>query len=238
MLCILDGIEHCGNQFFVQQIPVDLLDNWKKLSVDKPVDDDLGGSPSASDGSNVMLHPDRLTNPLLNHKLQNILDDQHSNVETRQMLLHLLAIARFVMNAGIPVKRVMELGVFLRQSGPKVDYAMLGRWVAQLKLEQMTQLTGVMLIRLMGFGADELPLMKPTTPERMDEQIREMFRQKNSHAEQWYFSQGKDIFVHTSNSSAMLWHVRRSAKYLRYYPSEAVTNFFTSFAHSLSHIEE
>ena len=68
--------------------------------------------------------------------------------------------------------------------------------------------------------------------------MREMFRQKNSHAEEWYFSQGKNIFVHTSNSSAMLWHVRRSAKYFRYYPSETMTNFFTSFAHSLSHIEE
>jgi hypothetical protein len=36
----------------------------------------------------------------------------------------------------------------------------------------------------------------------------------------------------------MLWSVRRSAKYFRYYPTETVTNFFTSFAHSLSHIEE
>ena len=36
----------------------------------------------------------------------------------------------------------------------------------------------------------------------------------------------------------MLWHVRRSAKFFKYCPAETVTNFFTSFAHSLSHIEE
>ena len=90
----------------------------------------------------------------------------------------------------------------------------------------------------MHFVPEELPFMKPITEEQMEQQLREMFRQKNSHAEEWYFSQGKNIFVHTSNSSAMLWHVRRSAKYFRYYPSETMTNFFTSFAHSLSHIEE
>ena len=46
------------------------------------------------------------------------------------------------------------------------------------------------------------------------------------------------IFVHNSNTSAMFSHVRRSARYFRYYPSESVTNFFASFVHSLSHIEE
>ena len=80
--------------------------------------------------------------------------------------------------------------------------------------------------------------MKPLSDELMNQLIRNIFSQRNSHAEEWYFSQGKDIFVHTSNSQAMLWHVRRSAQYLKYYPSEAMTNFFTAFAHSLSHIEE
>jgi hypothetical protein len=56
-------------------------------------------------------------------------------------------------------------------------------------------------------------------------------------AADWYFTQGKNVFVGT-NSGAMMWHVRHSAKYMGYYPSEAFTNFFANFAHSLSHIEE
>ena len=36
----------------------------------------------------------------------------------------------------------------------------------------------------------------------------------------------------------MFSHVRRSARYFHYYPSESLTNFFASFVHSLSHIEE
>jgi hypothetical protein len=55
----------------------------------------------------------------------------------------------------------------------------------------------------------------------------------------WYFQQGEDnFFVHNTNSTAMFWYVKRSARYFKYYPSETLTNFLSSFAHSLSHIEE
>ena len=102
----------------------------------------------------------------------------------------------------------------------------------------MVQITAMLLVKLLHFQPEELPFMQPTTDDKMERQVREMLRQKNSHAEQWYFEQGKNIFVHTSNSQAMLWHVRRSAKFFRYYPAETLTNFITTFAHSLSHIEE
>lgn len=222
---IYKGIERCQEQFLVQ-VPQTLLDEWRQA---KNHDED---------NDNTLLTADHLTNPILNHKLQNILDDDHSNTETRTALLHLLGITRFIMNAGIPVKRVMEMGVFLRQAGRLIDYDKLQEWMKTLQLVPMTQMTAIMLVKLMHFTPDELPFMQPISDERMEQQIRDIFRQKNSHAEEWYFSQGKNIFVHTSNPSAMMWHVRRSARNLRYFPSETLTNFITAFAHSLSHIEE
>jgi hypothetical protein len=219
------GLERCKEQFLVQ-VPADLMQQW---GVAKNHGDDE---------DNELLAANRLTNPVLNHQLQNILDDEHSNTETRTALLHLLGIARFIMNAGIPVKRVTELGQFLRLSANRTDFTTLQQWINKLQLQPMTQLACVMLVKLMHFDPAELPFMQPMTDDQMERQLNEMLRQKNSHAEEWYFSQGKDIFVHTSNSSAMLWHVRRSAKYFRYYPSETMTNFITAFAHSLSHIEE
>ena len=222
---IYKGIAVCRQQFFVQ-IPEALLKQWAAAVLH-----------DEGDGNDLLI-ANRLTNPMLNHTLQNILDAEDSNIETRTALLHLVGIARFIMNAGIPVKRITELGIFLRQSGQKVDYAMLEKWIKRLKLDAMTQLSAVMLVRLLHFSPTDLPFMKPITEEEMERQMREILRQKNSHAEEWYFSQGKNIFVHTSNASAMLWHVRRSAKYFSYYPTETLTNFFTSFAHSLSHIEE
>jgi hypothetical protein len=221
---VYQGILCCQEQFFVQP-PTKLMKLWKE-------------STTVGSDENDLLQSDHLTNPLLNHQLQNILDSTDSNIETRSILLHLLGIVRFIMNAGIPVKRVMELGLFIRESGKKVDYEKLHEWIVCLHLEPMLQLTAVMLVRMMHFDPDELPLMQPISNEEMNRQIKEMFHQKNSHPENWYFSQGKNIFVHTSNSRAMLWHIRRSTHYFRYFPLETVTNFFTTFAHSLSHIEE
>lgn len=228
---IYKGIECLRGQFFLQ-IPEELLATWR-AAVESRTDSDTD-----VEGENDLLAPDHLTNPVLNHKLQSILDEEDSNTETRTALLKLTAIVRFVMNAGIPVKRVTEMGVFLRQHSHKIDYIKLQGWIERLQLQPMAQLTAVLLVKFLGFNPDELPFMQQMTDERMEKLITEMLRQKNSHAEDWYFSQGKNIFVHTSNSSAMLWHVRRSAKYFKYYPSETLTNFFTSFAHSLSHIEE
>ena len=219
------GIEACRHQFFVQ-IPDALQEQWAKAV------------PHDESYENQLLADNKLTNPVLNRQLQDILDDEGSNIETRTALLHLVGIARFIMNAGTPVKRLTELAVFLRQSGNRIDYTQLEGWIKRLKLGAMAQLAAVMLVRLMHFSPEDLPFMKPTTEEKMEKQIREILQQKNSHAEEWYFSQGKDIFIHTSNAAAMLWHVRRSAKCFSYYPTETVTNFFTSFAHSLSHIEE
>lgn len=219
------GIEHCSDQFFVQ-VPQMLLQQWAQ-AVSHDDDDE-----------NDLLTADHLTNPVLNHKLQNILDDDDSNTETRTVLIHLLGIVRFIMNAGIPVKRVVQLGLYLRARKTLVDFDKLQQWVKSLQLGTMVQLTAIMLVKMLHFKPDELPFMEPVSEEKMERQIREIFQQKNSHADEWYFSQGKNIFVHTSNPSAMMWHVRRSARNLRYYPSETLTNFLTSFAHSLSHIEE
>ena len=237
---VFQGLNRCRDQFFVQ-IPDPLLTQWEQAAHHDGGDSGDSGADDADLGhkENDLLVADHLTNPVLNRTLQDILDAEESNTETRTALLHLIGISRFIMNAGIPVKRVVELAVFLRQpEGRRVDFIQLDKYITQLRLKSMVQLTGVMLVKLMKFGAAELPFLQTMTDEQMDSMLRELLRQKNSHAEEWYFQQGKDIFVHTSNSQAMLWHVRRSAKYFRYYPAETFTNFFTSFAHSLSHIEE
>ena len=103
------GIERCQDQFFLQ-IPTELLQHWSQAQC------------HGTDDENDMLAPDHLTNPLLDHKLQNILDQEDSNTETRTALLHLLGTSRFIMNAGIPVKRIAELGVFIRQNSRMIDY--------------------------------------------------------------------------------------------------------------------
>ena len=103
----------------------------------------------------------------------------------------------------------------------------------------MAQLEGALLIQMFGFNKEEVPFLVGDPDKRVERVALELTEFTNTHAEEFYFSQDSDsVFLHTSNSSAILGHIKRSAQYFRYLPSETLTNFFASFAHSLSHIEE
>lgn len=148
-------------------------------------------------------------------------------------------MARHILNEGVPVKQLVELGDILYQQHERIDFEMLQRWLKRLHFEQMAQLEGEMLVQMFGFDSSEIPFLQGKVNKKAAVVAQELTEFTNTRSRDFYFSQDSgDIFVHTSNGSAMLGHLRRSARYFRYIPSEIVTNFFRSFAHSLSHIEE
>lgn len=231
---VYDGIIRNKNQFFLHLTEKQKKD-WEKAIADYRAQERKYNDMEEDE----FLRPDRLTNPLLNKRLQEILDDEHSDITTRQLLLILIRVVRHLFNEGMPIRQLTELGIFLRQNNQKIDYQSIGRWVERLRLTQMTQLTGEFLIMMFGFTVDEIPFLKKRKEKRIDRIAQELIEFTDTRSQDWYFSQQDGgIFVHNTNSSATFSHVRRSARYFRYYPSESVTNFFSSFIHSLSHIEE
>ena len=52
------------------------------------------------------------------------------------------------------------------------------------------------------------------------------------------FQQGKGIFVHTTDTPAMMRQTRHAMSHIRLYPTEGITNMLSNLARSLSHIEE
>ena len=193
-----------------------------------------------------------LTNKLLNHTLYNIIEKEFRENEatfinigetrvevvsnTLNMLLILLRISQNILSNGISMKHLADLGIFLRKAGDKVDYVKLQEWIERLHMKRIALLTAILLIDLLDFTEDEIPFT--TINGKHDERaMKELFNLRTS-KNNWHFQQGNDIFVHSTNSSAMMWHVRQSARNFSYYPLESFTNFFASLAHSLSHIEE
>ena len=228
------GIIRSKNQFFLHLTEKQKKD-WEKAITDYRAQEKKQDEQEEDE----YLRPDRLTNPLLNRRLQEILDDEHSDMTTRQLLLIFIRVVRHLFNEGMPIRQLTELGIFLRQNYQRIDYQTIRRWIKQLRLTQMTQLTGEFLILLFGFSEDELPFLKERKEKRIDRIAQELIEFTDTRSQDWYFSQQDGgIFVHNTNSSATFSHVRRSARYFKYYPSESVTNFFSSFIHSLSHIEE
>jgi len=231
---VYDGIIRCKGQFFLH-----LTDNhkteWEKAIADYRKQE----RKNENQEEDEFLRPDRLTNPLLNSRLQNILDDEHTDVNTRQLLMILIRVVRHLFNEGMPIRQLTELGIFLHKNRQKIDFQAIGLWIQRLRLMQMTQLTGEFLIKYYGFEEEDIPFLKERKEKQIDRIAQELIEFSNTRSHNWYFSQQDGgIFVHNTNSSATFSHVRRSARYFRYYPSESVTNFFASFLHSLSHIEE
>ena len=198
--------------------------------------------------------PQQLTNIFLNRKLQAIIDREirccdsayvsigGTRIEvippTLCLLLIIIRVARYIISEGISLKQIIDLGVFLRTIGDQVDYVKLQDWIKQLDMEHIARLESAILIHVFGFAEDEMPFVDRTTPENISRIRQDIFRLTSNHSDDWYFTQGKNIFVRTSDTGAMLWHIKHTARYYRYFPQEAVTSFFSSFAHSLSHIEE
>jgi hypothetical protein len=129
---------------------------------------------------------------------------------------------------------MLVTGELIRERGAGVNREQINTWIKKLHLNKMIQLEGALLVELMGLQQEELPFA--VLPSNFD---IDRFASAIPHSqEQMRFSQGKDIFVHTSNKSAMVWNARRSARFFRYNPTESIANLFSSFAKSLTNIEE
>lgn len=224
---IYQGLCKCKSQFFLKLTPQQ-WQQWETATFLQQQDND----------EEELLRPYKLTNPLLNRQLQAILDDEGSDVSTRLMLVQIIRIARHILNEGLPLRLLIDLGVNLRDNTEKVNYDVLNDWLARLRFQQMAQLEGALLVDLFGFSASDIPFAGGDIDKKANIVAREL-AEYTSHPEEFYFSQSPDsIFVHATGGSALVSRVRRSARYMRFIPSEALTNFFASFAHSLTHIEE
>ncbi|MGM9698678.1 MAG: nucleotidyltransferase family protein [Prevotella sp.] len=196
----------------------------------------------------------RLTNVWLNKRLQSIIeseirccDSSYVNIDdtrietlppTLNLLIEITRIARYILNDGVRLKQLIDLGMMLRTIGAKVDFVKLQEWINRLHLQRIATLEASLLIELFGFSEDELPFFMSRYASDITYIAEELLQFDSTHSDEWYFTQGKNIFVKSNNSKAMLWQVKHSFRYFKFYPTEMTTNFIKNFAHSLSHIEE
>ena len=168
------------------------------------------------------------TNPILNRQLQQIVDKeirccdskytviQDVKVEcfptTLNLLLQLARISHYILNEGISIKQLLDLALFLREEGEHVEVLKLQGWLKRLHMRTMASVIGELLVQLFHFQPNELPFVS-RWHINIDRIKKEIFMKRDM--SEWYFTQGKDIFVKTSNSNAMLFQVRHVVNYFR-----------------------
>ena len=74
------GLKKCKEQFFVNLTEAQWI-QWAQVT-----------EAQKNDEEEELLKPYKLTNPILNRQLQNILDDEQSDLNTRKMLIHIMEI--------------------------------------------------------------------------------------------------------------------------------------------------
>lgn len=150
---------------------------------------------------------------------------------TLNLLMIITDIAHRIINEGIRLKRIVDLGLFLRQNGDKVDFVKLQLWIERLKMQRMANLEGLMLISMFGFVKEEVPFVISR-----DDKILKRIVDDTYNCIRRAPTNTSDTLRRESRSIFYLAH--RSRKFFSCYPSEINSTMLTRIAHSLDQVEE
>lgn len=209
-----------------------------KIDIPKSVIDSLTEIESTA---SEPLYAPQLSNRLLNNRLLNIQKSELHAIDTSIHTLELLNIivsnVHETLNNGLYMRRILDLGRYLRTQGDKVDFVKLDTWLNRLHISRMAQLQGSILIKVFNFEKDEIPFVVKIEPSATKLVNHTTDYTTINSTQDWNFKQSKTGFV-TSNSPALRRNIRRAIKYFNYAPIETMSNIFGNFAHSLTQIEE
>lgn len=162
---------------------------------------------------------------------------EDSSICTQQLLTIIVNNINQMLTTGIPLRGIVDMGIFLRQRGDRVDFVRLEHWLHQLGFVRMASLMGTVLIAFFRFNMDEMPFMSKEEHEGTRLAERTLTENAQDNAENWHFRMRTNGMVE-NNSRVLRRNLRRSLRYVRYNPIETVSNFMANFARSLSEIEE
>ncbi len=183
----------------------------------------------------------RLSNHVLNHRLKKIKNAERHAIDTSTETLQLLDIVvdniAQILNRGISLSGILELGHFLRTKGDRVDFVKFEKWLDHLHIRRMAELEGSILVAVFNFDTDELPFMQRFVNAAYPLTLRTLKHTASDTAEEWHFKQSKTGFL-KNNSTVLRRNLRRSIRYIAYSPIETTSNFMRNFVKSLAEIEE
>lgn len=183
----------------------------------------------------------RLDVPILNKRLHAIINGEmhaiDTSVETITMLAIIVDTLNDMLNQGMIIRGIANLGYYLRTKGDKTDFEKLDLWLGKLTLRRMARLQGSILVALFDFTPDEIPFLNRIEPSARRLAIQSLHHSQHDTTEDWHFRQDSTGLIR-NNNAALRRNLRRSFSYLNYAPIETIGNFVTKFARSLSEIEE
>jgi hypothetical protein len=153
------------------------------------------------------------------------------------LLMMLIQITRDIIDDGIRMKPLLDLGVFLRTRGDKVDFVKFQLWIESLKMERMAQVIGILLIEMFDFEKDEIPFVVNEDDNAADNVVREIIY-GSAVSKRFRSRSTANMGTLKKETRSVYFHVRRCSKFMKCYPREIHGTIISRIAHSLDQVEE
>lgn len=210
-------------------IPKHIADNFFKMCQDYKT------------ATKVVIPQSTMSNRWLNNKLKKIRTTEYHAKDASPATLEMLNLIIFntekLLAVGIHYGNIILIGKYLRGNAQNIDFTKLEHWLKQLRLQDIAEFQGNILISTLHFDQSELPFVHKNEPKAYEQAIKSLVRINEINPNEWLFKQGQNGMVY-NNATALrqsLWH---RLKYMPYASIETTSNFFHNIARSLSQIEE
>lgn len=173
-----------------------------------------------------------------NHQYEKLVSAEIHNIDTSVesllLLNKLLGNINSLLNSGLDLRLLADLGTYLRNYGDKIDFVKIDNWIKLLNIKKMASLIGVCLILIFHFEKEELPFIKYES-KKYTRNIASAF-EKNLTVQA---NSAPDINENNGNSINPISRPNtHPLKYFSYYPLEATSRFISNIIKSLSNIDE
>ena len=173
-----------------------------------------------------------------NHQYEKLVSAEIHNIDTSVesllLLNKLLGNINSLLNSGLDLRLLADLGTYLRNYGDKIDFVKIDNWIKLLNIKKMASLIGVCLIQIFHFEKEELPFIKYES-KKYTRNIASAF-EKNLTVQA---NSAPEINEDNGNSINPISRPNtHPLKYFSYYPLEATSRFISNIIKSLSNIDE
>lgn len=179
----------------------------------------------------------RFANVFLNHRLKKLIYNEVHSIDTSIASLVFLDKTieniNAIISSGINFKDIIDIGLYLRKNGDKIDFIKYEQWINSLGIKNASNAIGSYLITLFCFELDELPYMKNYRKQTFNmacKPLKYTLTQaaKDNHKESYEQRIAKKL--HLPNSKIL--------SHFSFFPLEVSSKFIAGIYKSLSNIEE
>lgn len=167
----------------------------------------------------------------LNKRYRNLVFNEIHSIDTSTDTVTLINLLIDNMNcmfsSRMSLNRLINLGLFLRNRGDRIDFVKAETWIRSLKLGRAANTVGAYLIIYCGFSADEIPFLRKNKKSLYDKECRLFCR----------LTDEKHISDNEEKSQGFGIDTE-ALKHIGLLPVEAISRYLSSIIRCLSNIEE